>query len=73
MTAYPPLRVRVVVAGDPHTGQVGGVQRIILNDDHGLVYVVRFCGDRDNYPHHVGYYLRDELTVDARTTHPQGN
>jgi hypothetical protein len=60
-----PLRVRVVLQGDPYTGHVGAIQRIIVDDDHGLVYLVRFCGDRDHYPHHTAYYLRDELTVDV--------
>jgi hypothetical protein len=30
-----PLRVRVVLPGDPYTGRVGIVERIIIDDDHG--------------------------------------
>jgi hypothetical protein len=62
---YPPLRVHVLLQGDTYTGRVGTVERIIIDDDLGLIYLVRFCGNRDNYPHHTAYYLRDELTVDA--------
>ncbi len=64
MSAHPQpsMRVRVLLPGDPHTGSVGTLTRIISDED-GLIYVVRFCGERDNYPHHTGYYRRDELTV----------
>lgn len=53
--------VRVVVPGDPFTGRVGAVERTYRDDDIGLVHVVRFCGDRDAYPHHTAYYLSDEI------------
>jgi hypothetical protein len=52
----PPLRVRVVLPGDPYTGEVGTVERVI-SDDGGLVYVVRFGR------WHTAYYRRDELTA----------
>jgi hypothetical protein len=50
-----------VLQGDPHTGKVGTVESIFTDDDGDLVHVVRFCADRDNYPHHTAYYLTDEL------------
>lgn len=60
MTIELQMRVRVLLPGDPYTGEVGTVERLI-SDDEGLIYVVRF-GARDGYQPHA-YYRRDELTV----------
>lgn len=57
----PGARIRVVLPGEDFTGEVGTVEGTFTDDEHGLVYAVWFCGDRDNYPHHLAYYLRDEL------------
>jgi len=54
-------KLLVVTGGDPHTGRVGVVENTFTDDDGDPVYAVRFCGDRDNFPHHLGYYLRDEV------------
>lgn len=54
----PPLHVRVLLPGDPYTGHVGAVERII-SDDGGLVYFVRFSR------WHTAYYRRDEIAVGA--------
>lgn len=60
MTFYPQLRVfRVLLPGDPFTGQVGVIERL-TSDDEGLIYVVRFR-DGDYWPR--AYYRRDEFTV----------
>ncbi|AFC45932.1 hypothetical protein [Mycobacterium intracellulare] len=62
---YPPnTHVFVVMPGDPHTGEVGTVTET-RNDAGDMVHKVQFCEGRDDYPHHVGYYLADELR-DAR-------
>lgn len=65
MTFYPQMRVRVLLSGDPYTGQVGVVERL-TSDDEGLIYVVRFAGEPGDYPpfpNPTAYYRRDELTV----------
>jgi hypothetical protein len=65
MTPLPPMRVQVVLPGDPYTGRVGTVDRII-SDDEGLIYVVRFAGEPGDYPpmtNPTAYYRRDELTA----------
>ena len=49
------VRVRVVLPGDPYTGQVGIVQRII-GDEGGLVYFVRFCEGHTGSLCHTAYY-----------------
>lgn len=58
---YPPhTRVRVVMTGDPHTGEVGTVTET-RNNAGDMVHKVQFCEGRDDYPHHVGYYIAEEL------------
>ncbi|WP_099039717.1 hypothetical protein [Mycobacterium neglectum] len=57
----PGTRVRVLLPNEDFTGQVGTVERDITGDDGTPVYVVRFCGERDHYPHHVAYYRADEV------------
>jgi hypothetical protein len=54
-------KVRVVLPGDPYTGRVGTVHHSFLDDDGDLIHVVRFCDDRDAYPHHTPCYVSDEL------------
>jgi hypothetical protein len=62
MSGYlPGTRVCVLLAGERYTGQVGTVESTFTDEDGDLVHAVRFGGDRDNYPHHLAYYLRDEL------------
>jgi hypothetical protein len=51
------IHVRVLLPGDPYTGRVGVVERII-DDENGLIYVVRF-----REPYQTAYYRRDELTA----------
>jgi hypothetical protein len=64
----PGTQVRVLLAGERYTGHVGVVESTFTDDEGDLVHAVRFCGDRDNYPHHLAYYLRDE--VERVTTEP---
>ena len=54
-------RVLVVMPGDPHSGEVGDVERSWVNEDGEREYAVRFCAERDRYPHHLGHYLADEI------------
>jgi len=62
MSGYQPgAQVRVVLDGERYRGHVGVVETTVTDDDGYLVYAVRFCGDRDNYPHHLAYYLSDEV------------
>ena len=56
------IRVRVLTPGDPYTGQVGTVQRVVTDED-GLTYFVRFCEGHSSAICHTAYYQRDELTV----------
>lgn len=66
MSAYPPnTRVRVRATGDPYTGEVDTVQRMITDDDGECVYVVRFCEGHAGSACHTAYYRPGELTVGA--------
>lgn len=62
MSTYEPgTRVRVVAEGERYTGHVGVVESTFTDEDGDLVHAVRFCGERDNYPHHLEYHLADGL------------
>lgn len=58
----PPLRVRVVLPGDPYTGETGTVTRTI-DDEDGLICVVRFCIGHNGDLCHTAYYRRGELAT----------